>query len=65
VDDSLGSKSSLSISSMAESTIIHNLLRRSTAADTGEGFVVVIGKAGESTLLVGNACRMLVVTFVG
>jgi hypothetical protein len=46
---------------MADSRILaRNLLRSWT-----EVFFGVIGKAEESTLLVGNACRMLLVKFVG
>jgi glycosyltransferase A (GT-A) superfamily protein (DUF2064 family) len=46
---------------MAESRIIHNLLRRWTASVSEEVFVVVIGKtAGESTsLLLHNSGRVL------
>jgi hypothetical protein len=39
---------------------MRNLLRCCTASsDSGEVFVIVIGKTGNSTLLLDNACRML------
>jgi hypothetical protein len=51
---------------MAEVRIIRNLLRFWTASDSGDVvFVIVIGETGESTLLLDNACRMLLVKVVG
>jgi hypothetical protein len=45
---------------MAQAIIMRNVLRRFSASDSGEVFVMVIGKAGDSKLLLlDNACRML------
>jgi hypothetical protein len=67
VNGSMGSTSSLSISAMAESRILRNLLRLWTDSDSGEIFVIVMGRTGEfsSSSPPDNACRMLFVKFVG
>jgi hypothetical protein len=42
---------------MAQAIIMRNILRRWTASDSGEVFAIVIGKAGDSKLLLlDNAC---------
>ena len=43
---------------MAASSIISNLLRL-TSWDSGKVFVIVVGETGESTLLLDNACAMM------
>jgi hypothetical protein len=61
------SKSSLLINAMAESRImLSNLLRCWTASsDVGSVFVAVKGKARDSTSLLDNASRMLLLKDVG
>jgi hypothetical protein len=57
----LGSKSSTpSSSAVAESRIVRNRLRRWTALDSEEVFVVVVGRTGDSTLLLENAGLVVV-----
>jgi hypothetical protein len=59
------SKSSPSITAMAESRIIRNLMRRWTASGS-DVFVIMIEKTGDSTLLLDNACnRTLLLKVVG
>jgi hypothetical protein len=59
MDDSMGSKSLLSIIAMAKLRILRNLSRR-TSADSGEVCVILIGRTKVSTKLpLGNAGRML------
>jgi hypothetical protein len=59
MDDSMRSKSSLSISAMARLIILRTLSRR-TSADSGEVCVTGIGRTEVSTTLpLNNACRML------
>jgi hypothetical protein len=65
VDDSIGSKSPLSIIAMAASRIIRNLSLR-TSADSGEVCDIVIGRTEASTTSrVFNACRVLLLKVVG
>jgi hypothetical protein len=45
---------------MAESRIVRNLLRRWTALDWEEVFVVAIGRTGDSTLLLDNVGLVVV-----
>jgi hypothetical protein len=57
----LGLKSSTpSSSAVAESRIVRNRLRRWTALDSEEVFVVVVGRTGDSTLLLENAGLVVV-----
>jgi hypothetical protein len=80
VDAFVGLRSSPSISAMAEwriksssssiraidkSRIISKLLRCWTAWDSGEVFVIVLGRNGDSALLLNNACSMLLLKVVG
>jgi hypothetical protein len=65
MDESMASRSSLLISAIAASRVIRNLLRR-TSADSGEVCVIVIGRTEVSaTLMLDNACRMLLLKGVG
>jgi hypothetical protein len=61
----MGSKSPLSIIAMAESRIVRNLSRR-TSADSSEVCVTVIGRTEVSPASrVVNACRVLLLKVVG
>jgi hypothetical protein len=61
----MGSKSPLSIIAMAESIIIRNLSRR-TSADSGEVCVIVTGRTKVSTKLpLSNACSVLLLKVGG
>jgi hypothetical protein len=52
-------KSSKSRSEMADSRIIRNLRRRWSASDSGEVFVIVLGRTGDSALLDSDCSRLL------
>jgi hypothetical protein len=65
MDDSMGSKSLLSIIAMAKLRILRNLSRR-TSADSGEVCVILIGRTKVSTKLpLGNAGRVLLLKISG
>jgi hypothetical protein len=62
--ESIIKSSSSSISAIEKSRIISNFLRCWTASESGEVFVIVLRRTGDSALL-NNACSMLLLKVVG